>query len=93
MDEPVLDRATATAVQLLKTPARGRVSSLNACFGEGWWWGRGGAVGRMGAGGGRVYADAEKNNIYMHTSKDVVVGRIFTIFCTGLYSLLTSIVW
>lgn len=35
----------------------------------------------------------QRNNIYMHTSKDVVVGRIFTIFCTGLYSLLTSIAW
>ena len=35
----------------------------------------------------------QRNNIYMHTSKDVVVGRIFTIFCTGLYSLLTAIAW
>lgn len=50
MDEPVLDRATAMVFQLLKTPAHSRVSSLNACFGEGWWWGRGGAVGRMGRG-------------------------------------------
>lgn len=55
--------------------------------------GGGGAALSEGWGGVGVVCRCSENNIYMHTSKDVVVGRIFTIFCTGLYSLLTSIVW
>lgn len=44
------------------------------------WKKRGGAITAWG--GCRI--EMQRNYMDMHTSKDGVIGRIFTIFCTGL---------
>lgn len=44
------------------------------------WKKRGGAITAWGG----SCIEMQRNDMDMHTSKDGVVGRIFTIFCTGL---------